>query len=114
MADTVLMERRGEVALLTLNRPNKLNALNYETNDLLVRLLDRIEADRMIRAVVLTGAGPARAHVATRQAHVCVERIAGHTVPDVDPTAIPSCQGSSPSSASIESIGVSHRVPRQQ
>ena len=57
MADTVLMERRGEVALLTLNRPNKLNALNYETNDLLVRLLDQIEADRMIRAVVLTGAG---------------------------------------------------------
>ena len=57
MADTVLMERRGEVALLTLNRPDKLNALNYETNDLLVRLLDRIEADRMIRAVVLTGAG---------------------------------------------------------
>ena len=57
MADTVLMERRGEVALLTLNRPDKLNALNYETNDLLVRLLDQIEADRMIRAVVLTGAG---------------------------------------------------------
>ena len=57
MADTVLMERRGEVALLTLNRPDKLNALNYETNDLLVRLLDRIEGDRMIRAVVLTGAG---------------------------------------------------------
>ncbi|MBO6901615.1 MAG: crotonase/enoyl-CoA hydratase family protein [Rhizobiaceae bacterium] len=57
MADTVLMERRGAVALLTLNRPEKLNALNYETNDLLVRLLGEIEVDPMIRAVIVTGAG---------------------------------------------------------
>lgn len=57
MADTVLMERRGAVALLTLNRPEKLNALNYETNDLLVRLLAEIEADPTIRAVIVTGAG---------------------------------------------------------
>ena len=51
MADTVLMERRGEVALLTLNRPDKLNALNYETNDLLVRLLDRIEDNEDVQNV---------------------------------------------------------------
>lgn len=57
MADTVLMERRGAVALLTLNRPEKLNALNYETNDLLVRLLAEIEADPTIGAVIVTGAG---------------------------------------------------------
>ena len=42
---------------LTLNRPDKLNALNYETNDLLLAFLDRIEADRSIRAVIVTGAG---------------------------------------------------------
>ncbi|MCB9682242.1 MAG: dihydrolipoyl dehydrogenase [Alphaproteobacteria bacterium] len=46
-------------------------------------------------------AGPALAHVATRQAHVCVERIAGHTVPDVDPTAIPSCTYCQPQVASV-------------
>lgn len=57
MTDPVLFEVRDNVALLTLNRPDKLNALNYETNDLLLSLLDRIEDDGGIRAVILTGAG---------------------------------------------------------
>lgn len=54
---TVLFQKRGKVALLTLNRPEKLNALNYATNDLLMQLLDGIEEDREIEAVILTGAG---------------------------------------------------------
>jgi enoyl-CoA hydratase/carnithine racemase len=53
----VLVDRLGRIALLTLNRPEKLNALNYETNDRLVRLLDEIEEDDGIGAVILTGAG---------------------------------------------------------
>ena len=57
MTHTVLLERRGSVALLTLNRPDKLNALNYQTNDRLLQLLDEIEEDTAIRAVVLTGSG---------------------------------------------------------
>lgn len=57
MNQTVLFEPRGEVALLTLNRPQKLNALDYATNDLLLALLDRIEADATLRAVIITGAG---------------------------------------------------------
>ncbi len=56
---TVLFERRGKVALLTLNRPEKLNALNYATNDRLVHLMNEIEADDGIGAVILTGAGRA-------------------------------------------------------
>lgn len=55
--DTVLFEKRGAIALLTLNRPHKLNALNYATNDRLMALLDHIEADTALRAVVITGAG---------------------------------------------------------
>lgn len=57
MTDTVLCETRGAIALLTLNRPAKLNALNYETIDRLMVLLDTLEADVAVRAVVLTGAG---------------------------------------------------------
>lgn len=49
----------GPIATLTLNRPEKLNALNYETNDLLLSHLDRIERDDTLRAVILTGAGRA-------------------------------------------------------
>lgn len=54
---TVLFEKRSQIALLTLNRPQKLNALNYATNDRLMELLDQIEQDETIKAVILTGAG---------------------------------------------------------
>ncbi len=57
MEHTVLAERRDKIALLTLNRPDRLNALSYATNDRLMRLLDEIEAYDAIRAVILTGAG---------------------------------------------------------
>jgi enoyl-CoA hydratase len=55
--ELVLLETRGAVALLTLNRPEKLNALNYALIDRLKELLDGIERAADIRAVVLTGAG---------------------------------------------------------
>ncbi|KZK98564.1 MULTISPECIES: crotonase/enoyl-CoA hydratase family protein [unclassified Pseudovibrio] len=57
MKKLVLFEIRDRIALLTLNRPQKLNALNYQTNDRLMDLLDRIEDDPKISAVILTGAG---------------------------------------------------------
>jgi len=56
MSETVLMETRGRVAVLTLNRPEKLNALNYATIDRLLARLDEIETDPSIGAVILTGA----------------------------------------------------------
>lgn len=57
MTDLINYERRESIALLTLNRPEKLNALNYAMNDRLLELLDDIETDTSIRAVILTGAG---------------------------------------------------------
>lgn len=59
MSDLMLMEVRESVALLTLNRPDKLNALSYALVDRLMALLDAIEDDPAIRAVILTGAGRA-------------------------------------------------------
>ena len=57
MPDNVLFEASGGIALLTLNRPEKLNALNYALIDELMLRLDAIEADSAIRAVIVTGAG---------------------------------------------------------
>jgi enoyl-CoA hydratase len=74
MTATVLFEQRDAIAILTLNRPEKLNALNYATNDLLLELLDGIEADPAIRAVILTGAG--RAFSAGGDIHEFTEDVA--------------------------------------
>lgn len=57
MNENILIEPRGAVAVLTLNRPHKLNVLDYATNDRLLALLDGIEADASVRAVIITGAG---------------------------------------------------------
>jgi len=52
-------EDRGAVAILTLNRPDKLNALSNDLLAAIMRALDAIELDRAIRVVVITGAGRA-------------------------------------------------------
>jgi enoyl-CoA hydratase len=57
MSDPVLLERRGPVAWLRLNRPDKLNALNHALVDRLFEHLDAVAADDEVRVVVLTGAG---------------------------------------------------------
>ncbi|QKC97536.1 crotonase/enoyl-CoA hydratase family protein [Mesorhizobium sp. NZP2298] len=57
MADLVLNETRDGVCVLTINRPEKLNALNYALIDRLLAILDTIETDNAVRAVILTGAG---------------------------------------------------------
>ncbi|WP_048645067.1 crotonase/enoyl-CoA hydratase family protein [Nitratireductor soli] len=57
MTDLVLIERSDAIVTLTLNRPEKLNALNYALIDRLLDILDVVELDDAIRAVILTGAG---------------------------------------------------------
>ena len=57
MSDLILSETGGAIALLTLNRPQKLNALSYGLIDQLMALLDRIEDNPQIGVIVLTGAG---------------------------------------------------------
>src|SRR4051794_10752376 len=55
--DPVLFGVEGNIATLTLNRPAKLNALNYAMIDGIQRHLDAIERDDAIRIVILTGFG---------------------------------------------------------
>jgi len=59
MAEVIVQERRGNVALITLNRPEVLNALNEELSIALGEALATANADCEIRAVVLTGTGRA-------------------------------------------------------
>ena len=50
-------ETSDGVVLFTLNRPDKLNALDYGLVDALSAALDEAEADPAVRAAILTGAG---------------------------------------------------------
>ena len=55
--DTVLVEFDEGIAWVTLNRPDKRNAMNPALNDEMVRVLDHLEGDDRCRVLVLTGAG---------------------------------------------------------
>lgn len=57
MPGIVLEEREGRVCVLTINRPEKLNALNEEVRGAVLAALDRLASDDSVGVVVLTGAG---------------------------------------------------------
>lgn len=55
--EEVLIERRDGVALISLNRPHAMNALNFALLDALNSLLGRLARDESLRCLVVTGAG---------------------------------------------------------
>ena len=58
MADDVLhVERHERIAILTLNRPDRLNALSVELREALTRACQELRDDDNVWAVILTGAG---------------------------------------------------------
>ncbi|WP_316234254.1 crotonase/enoyl-CoA hydratase family protein [Bradyrhizobium sp. SZCCHNR1098] len=57
MTDLILLDISDRIATITLNRPERLNALSYALIDRLMAAFDRIETDAGVRAVILTGAG---------------------------------------------------------
>jgi enoyl-CoA hydratase len=57
MYENVIVERRGRVAVLTINRPDKMNALNLATRTDIGAALDELRTDDEVRVVVVTGAG---------------------------------------------------------
>lgn len=54
---TILFEKNNQIATITLNRPDKLNAFNREMALLLQQKLDDCAADTSVRCIVITGAG---------------------------------------------------------
>ena len=78
--DLVLAERRGAVLVLTLNRPDRLNAWTDALEARYFEHLDAAEADPEVRAIVLTGAG--RGFCAGADFDVLEDATGGGDVPD--------------------------------
>src|SRR5258707_588166 len=75
--ETVILERKGAVAIITLNRPQALNALSAALTRELAAALDEVEADPAIGAIILTGSDKAFA------AGADIKEIAGKSYMDV-------------------------------
>lgn len=55
--ETISVEKREKVAIIAINRPDKLNALNSKVHEEGVAALEELRKDDSVRAVVITGAG---------------------------------------------------------
>ncbi len=81
-SDTMLLDVSERIATLTLNRPDKLNALSGEMMEELVPVIERLAEDKEVRCVVVTGAG--RGFCAGGD---IAGMASGETVPDESPVA---------------------------
>ena len=59
MYQTILVEKKNNIAIITLNRPEKLNAMNLQLKKELLQALNELEADNDVRVVIMNGAGRA-------------------------------------------------------
>lgn len=55
--ENLLLEKDGNIAVVTINRPKVLNALNAAVLDDLSAAMDQLEADEEVRVIIITGAG---------------------------------------------------------
>jgi enoyl-CoA hydratase len=55
----LLVEKTGEIAIVTLNRPTAMNALSRELRSAIAKTVDELEADPGVRVMILTGSGKA-------------------------------------------------------
>jgi enoyl-CoA hydratase len=53
----ILSSTRSAICTITINRPDKLNALNYLTIQEIGKALDAANADESVRGIIITGAG---------------------------------------------------------
>ena len=72
----IILEKKDHIATLTLNRPEKMNAMTLETREEVVAALTEVGEDDDIRVLILTGAGD-RAFCAGVDVSVMSSRIAG-------------------------------------
>lgn len=53
----VLVEKKGRIGILTINRPEKLNALNTQVTREIASAFETLESDAEVRVIIITGAG---------------------------------------------------------
>lgn len=58
MYTSLLIEIENQIATLTINRPDKMNALNKTVLDELDNAIDELNSDASVRSIIITGAGP--------------------------------------------------------
>ena len=63
MSENIIVGRDGFVATITINRPEKLNAMTPEMASALVEAVDGFNRDDDVRCVILTGAGDKKINV---------------------------------------------------
>jgi enoyl-CoA hydratase len=73
MYKTLIYEKKDNIGLLTINRPDKMNAISMELTSELKQLLDEVENDEELRVMVVTGAGD-KAFVAGADINELVDR----------------------------------------
>lgn len=59
IAELLLVDKKEHIALITFNRPEKLNAINQQFADEFIRTLEELSADDDVRVLIVTGAGRA-------------------------------------------------------
>ncbi len=57
MSNEVLFEVQGEIAIITINRPERRNAISLAVREQLREAFSKVESDRSIRVAILTGSG---------------------------------------------------------
>ena len=59
MYETILVEKKEKTAIITLNRPDKMNSITAQMQQELIQALKELDADDDVRVIILTGAGRA-------------------------------------------------------
>jgi enoyl-CoA hydratase/carnithine racemase len=57
MSEDILLSNHGRVAVITLNRPSRMNAWTTPMRDAIIEALERFDADDKVAAIIMTGAG---------------------------------------------------------
>jgi len=86
MSNTILVKQEGRAVILTLNRPDKLNALSSELLRTFHRKLLELDRDDGVGAIIVTGAGD-RAFTAGMDLSEAAQRKGKPWAPDEDPVA---------------------------